>query len=183
MNFDDVINNRKTTRKYDSNPISKELLNKILAMGIKAPIASAKYNKMHITVVQNDSILQEMREAVSEYFGKKLDPFYGAPTLIIVSGTQYKPIGFGECKWSQENIEIANAACIIENILLTATSLGVSSAYITGFISGFSVNKDLFIKLNIPKKFRPIGGVLLGYSKDKTKKMRADGKISIDYIY
>lgn len=182
MELFEVLKNRRTIRSYASESLSEETIQKIVDAGCLAPIASAKYDKAHITIIENVEILNEMKSAVAEYFGKNLNPFYNAPVLILVSGKKYPPIGFGNAKWGQENIEIANTACIIQNMMLAATDLGLGSAYLTGFISCFTQNPNLLQRLQIPKGFTPLGGMLVGYKSGISKKLKASKVIAINYI-
>lgn len=182
MNVLETIEKRKTIRSYKSDPILEEHINEIIKAGCLAPIASAKYDKVHITVVTNLKILDKMSKAVAEYFGKKLEPFYNAPVLILISGKKYPAIGFGSTKWSQESIEFSNTACILENMLLAATELGLGSAYLTGFISCFEQDPQLLSDIELPKGFRPLGGMVVGHINKVSPKMKAMKTICVNYV-
>lgn len=61
------------------------------------------------------------------------------------------------------NIELANSACVIENMTLAATDAGLGSVYILGVLSAFSADQTLISELNLPEGFVPVSGVVLGY--------------------
>ena len=53
MNTLEAIAKRKSTRNYTPEQIPEEALAVILKAGFAAPVAMAKYDSLHITVVQN----------------------------------------------------------------------------------------------------------------------------------
>jgi nitroreductase len=146
---------RKSTRSYKAEQISDEALNLILTAGCAAPVGMAAYNTVHLTVIQNSELLEKITEAAAKAFGNpNAKPFYGAPTIVIVSA---KP------NEKAPNVGIANAACIIENMSLAATDLGLGSVYLMGFLVSFSADKELLKELNLPEGFVPVSGIALGY--------------------
>lgn len=60
-------------------------------------------------------------------------------------------------------------ACIVENMLLASTDLGLGSIYLTSFLRGVEKRKDLLEDLEIPKAYKPISAVGVGYIKGETK--------------
>lgn len=100
-------------------------------------------------------MLNRITKTAANIFGTpNADPLYGAPTLIIVSGTPNKQF---------PNVEIANSACIIENMTLAATDAGIGSVYILGAVCAFNANKELLKELDLPDGFVPVSGIALGY--------------------
>ena len=65
MNTLDTIFARKSTRAYVSAQISDESLEMILRAAFASPVAMARYDSLHITVVQNEELIKELG------FGKK----------------------------------------------------------------------------------------------------------------
>ncbi|MBC5997513.1 nitroreductase family protein [Romboutsia ilealis] len=155
-----AISLRKSVRSYKPEQISDEVLEIIINSAFKAPIASAKYDSLHITVIQNTEIIKKMvveaAEMVSKMINKKLDWDFGAPTLIIVSSTPAMMPG----------IEFANAACVLENMVLAATDQKVDSL-IWGGPTGI-IKQDALLKksLGIPDEFSPVLCASFGYATD-----------------
>jgi nitroreductase len=81
-------------------------------------------------------------------------PIYGAPTLIVVSSK--KDAG-------AEKVGIADAACIVENMHLAATDLGLGSVYLWAFLRAFVEDSNLLTELNLPAGFQPVSGLAVGY--------------------
>lgn len=150
-----VIAMRKSTRSYKSEQISDESLNNIINAGCAAPVGNGAYDAVHLTVIQNSNLLNRIAKTAANMFRTpNSNPLYGAPTLIIVS-----------CIPNEQfpNVEIANAACIIENMTLAATDAGIGSVYILGALYAFNADKELLKELDLPEGFIPISGITLGY--------------------
>jgi len=157
-----TIATRKSTRGFKDTQIDEKDLIRILAAGGSAPIGMGAYEAMHITVVQNKARLEKISSLVAAAF-KRTDmrPFYGAPTLIIISG---KRGAHGMA------IEELNAGCIAENMLLAATDLGLGSVFILSTIAAFKADPLLTKSLNIPEDYAPICSIIVGYAKESIKK-------------
>lgn len=146
---------RRSTRSYKSEQISDENLNTIIKAGCAAPVGMGAYNSIRLTVIQSTDLLNEITNASKEFFGNpKMNPLYDAPTLVIVSS---KP------NEKAPAIGLANASCIIENMSLAATELGIGSVYLLGFIFAISKNEALIKKLNLPEGYIPDAAIALGY--------------------
>ena len=101
MELFEVINKRFSNRKYLDKQISDGDLEKILKAGMQAPVGRAKYEDMHITVIQNKELLDEISGLADR------SVFYNAPTLVIISA---RDDGHG--------LDKENSACVAMNILL-----------------------------------------------------------------
>ncbi len=161
MELNKVLKTRKSVRKYDMEKnITDEQLEYILFAGMAAPISRKAYSSIKITVVQQKALLQELSDAFSE----KVNPFYGAPTVIIVSSQQ------SEVK----NIDCFNVACIIENMLLASTDLELGSIYLTSFLRSIENRSDLLKKLEIPEGYKPLSAVGVGYKINSEKEQEIE---------
>ena len=161
MELFDVINKRFSNRKFLERQINNEDLNKILKAGMQAPVGRGKYEDMHITVIQNKDLLDEINRLSDR------SVFYNAPTLIIISA---KDDGHG--------LDRENSACVAMNMLLAATDLGLASIYLN-LVIGLIKNSDILNKLNLPLGFVPIVGVGLGYADGSHI---TEHKIDVNYI-
>lgn len=151
-----VISMRKSTRSYKPEQISDESLSNIINAGCAAPVGNGAYDTVHLTVIQNSNLLNRIAKTAANIFGAPdANPLYGAPTLVIVSRLPNEHF---------PNIEMANAACIIENMNLAATDAGIGSVYILGALCAFNADKELLKELNLPEGFVPVSGIALGYS-------------------
>ena len=152
----EAIAKRTSTRKFKETQISEENLQAILKAGMAAPVGSGAYNSLHITVVQNQSVFSKINAAVTELIfkmmGKKMDKNFGAPTMIFVSS---KPA-------MMPGLEYANTACVLENMAIAATSLGIDNIIWGGASSAVEQNAELRKILEIPEGYKPILCISLG---------------------
>lgn len=165
MDIFDTIIKRGSNRRFCSEQIKIDELNKILDAGQMAPIASKDYDSMLITVIQDTALLKKISRTIGTYLGKSfINPLYNAPTFVVISGKEYQPFQLGESnKIPQPNLEYINAGCIIENMILAATDLGIGNVCITGALYAFTLDKNLLEQLNLPDSFRPLAGMAIGY--------------------
>ena len=161
MNTIDAILKRKSTRSYKQEQIPEEALNTIIEAGFSAPVSSGLYDSLHITIIQDKEILDEIRNATNEMIfkmlNKRMDKNFGEPTMIIVSS---KPA-------MAPSVEYANVACVLENMAIAATDMGIDNIIWGGAAAAVSQNKELSSKLGIPEGFTPILCASLGYATTK----------------
>jgi nitroreductase len=133
------------------------------------------YDTVHLTVIQNPDLLDRITKTTANIFGNPdMKPFYGAPTVVVVSGKRNE---------KAPNIEVANAACIVENMALAATDIGLGSVYLWGFLASFSADKELLKELHLPEGFVPASAIALGHSTQSlTKEKELKKTISINTI-
>lgn len=161
------IRNRRSTRIFLHDQIKEESLQAILEAGIYAPSASNQ-QPWHFTVIQNKDLLDELnikfkefaKRSESDYVRKvgeneKFHVFYNAPTVILVSGDE------------NNNYASIDCAAAVENMLIASESLEIGSCWV-GFIAyllNSDEGKELAQKLDIPKGYKQIHSVCLGYKR------------------
>lgn len=144
-----VIEQRRSIRKYKSRPVSRDLIEKILQAGILAPSAKNR-QPWHYTVATGRSKDEAVslfrkgleRERMTPFLPKSTAYQSGAwqtvsimaeaPVLIFVSNELAKPLqqtlDIDERESEICNIESIGAS--IENMILTATGLGLGTLWI-----------------------------------------------------
>lgn len=162
MELFEAINKRFSNRKYLDKQINDEDLEKILKAGMQAPVGRGKYEDMHITVIQNKELLDEISGLTDR------SVFYNAPTLVIISA---RDDGHG--------LDKENSACVAMNMLLAATALNLGSIYLNLVIGLIKEHKDVLDKLNLPEGFVPVVGVGLGYADGTHIR---EHEINVDYM-
>ena len=162
MNTLEAIAKRKSTRSYTPEQIPEEALQTILKAGSAAPVAMAKYDSLHITVVQNPKLLDKINKATEEVFfqllGVRRNMDFGAKTLLFVSSKEVHRPG----------TDHANAGIVMENMVLAATALGIDSVILGGAPGAVAKDPELMKELGIPEGFRPLLGCFLGYGAEDT---------------
>ena len=170
----DAIAKRHSTRGFDGRPVPKEVLDLILREGCAAPVGMADYESMHLTVVQNESVLRKMTEAVQRASGdSSRDLFYGAPTVVLVSSSGGK----------LPEIAMANAACISQTMLLAAADQNVQSVYVWGAVVALREQPELKEACGLPKGFEPMASVALGFEKEPCQQAKSmEMKMDVNWV-
>ncbi len=156
----EAISLRKSVRTYKSEQIPEKALDSIIEAGFKAPVASAQYDSLQITVVQNPETLKQIAEATSDavyqitHVRETMD--FGAPTFILISSAPAAMPG----------IEYANAACVLENMVLAATDQQIDSIIWGGAAVAIRQSADLRKRLSIPDGCEPLLCASFGYAEE-----------------
>ncbi|MBR2381865.1 MAG: nitroreductase family protein [Clostridia bacterium] len=162
MNALEAILKRKSTRAYGPAQISEEALENIIKAACAAPVGMARYDTLHITVVQNEDMLarifNEAEEVMFKAVGIRKNMNFGAKTVIIVSSAPAY----------REGVEYAHAGIVIENMVIAATSMGIDSVILGGPISAIAQNEALKTDLGIKAVFEPLLAVAFGYGSEDT---------------
>ncbi len=171
-----VIANRQSCRAYSKDQISENDLQIILDAANAAPVGKKKFDEIKITVIQNQQLLDKM-DAVGAAFFKNHDqhPLYGAPTVVLVSTKSHEgePYPLAYC----------NAACIVENMALAATDLGLGNVYIFGAIMALSKNAELCWELKVPEGFFPASAIAIGKAAEPLQERELiNTKFVTDYL-
>jgi len=150
-----LIKSRRSVRKYNKKPVDMELILKVLESAGYAPSAGNN-QPWEFIVVRNPKIKEHLIEAC--YDQKWM---LDVPVFIIacinckISGAVYGERGL-------KLYGIQDLAAAIQNILLTAESLGLSTCW----VGAFSENMVAKI-LECPDHVRPCAVITLGYSDKK----------------
>ncbi len=172
MNTLDAIKERHSTRAFTDRQISKEDLDAILFAGGQAAVGGADFKSLKLYAIQDPEVIK----AIDDESAKRRPgshPLYGAPTLIVLA-TKASIL---------PNIEFTNAGCVLQNILIAATDLGIDSIYLWMPMFGINDSPELISRLGFPEGFTCVGTVALGYAEKEFKKPRADEqRIEVTYI-
>lgn len=186
----DIIKARHSIRKYTEKQISRNDLETILEAGNFAPNAGggqrsmmvAIHNKELATYVGKLNMASFDRSSLLGGFVSKEQPstiddptikngFYDAPTVI--------------CVFCQDNsmFKTADAFCMMENMVLQATELGIASCIISRGYETFASEEGqrLMREWDVPEGYACQGFVILGYinGEQPHSKPRKPGRVKI----
>lgn len=153
-----TILNRRSVRSYQQKQISDEELNMILKAGTYAPSAMNQQSS-HFTVIQNKEVINELVTLGKEAINQNRNPFYDAPTVILVFA-------------KKDNIApIHDASLAIENMFLAAASLNIGSCWIhcVNRIFNTEKGKELQKKIDVSDEYMIVGSCILGYPTETAK--------------
>ena len=146
------LKERRSIRKYKNEQIKDEELNQILEAGTYAATGMGMQSPIMVVVQDAETIsaLSKMNAAV---MGAASDPFYGAPTVIIVLADRSRPT------------YVQDGSLVMGNLMNAAYSIGVDSCWIHRAKEVFNSEegKALLTKWGIEGDYEGIGHCILGY--------------------
>ena len=166
----ETIENRRSVRYYKPDPISNELIEKVIQAGHWAPSAF-NLQPWRFVVIQDKEIIEKFRRAVvpkwrrimekvrrdeperfsmfSEHLEREDPVYYSAPVIIFVIGPSS-----------------VNSAFACENMMLAAHALGLGSCYV-GWGSLILDEPELVRLLELKSNDSLAGPIVMGFV-DKT---------------
>ena len=123
-----------------------------------------------IVVVQKPELIEKISKMNAKVMGQDIDPFYGAPTVLIVLADTQRPT------------YLYDGALVMGNLMNAAQAVGVDSCYIFRAKEVFASEegKALLKEWGIPEHYEGIGNCILGYRAEGGVKEAAPRKA--DYI-
>ena len=118
--MNETINNlitRRSVRSFQKEQISEEQLNEILTAGTYAASGMGRQSAIMV-VIQNPEIIKRLSKLNAAIMDSENDPFYGAPTVVVVLGD------------STIGTYLEDGALVMGNLLNAANAVGVDSCWI-----------------------------------------------------
>ncbi len=150
----DNIKSRRSIRKFKSDMLRNEDIEKIVEAGLYAP--SGMNRQATITlVIKNKELRDKLSKANCRIGGwqEGFDPFYNAPVIFVVLADKSVPTS------------IYDGCLVMENMMLAANSLGLGSIWIHRAKEEFEMDefKQLLKDLGIEGDYEGVGNMALGY--------------------
>ena len=151
-NFLEIIRTRRSYRAYKLEQITDEQLNAVLEAGTYAP-TSRGLQSPFIVAVQNEDLKLRLAKMNAEIMGVTTNPYYDAPTYVLVLVPADAPNG------------IQDASLVLENMMLAAHAQGLGSCWIHREREMFATEegKELMKQWGLPEGLIGIGALALGY--------------------
>ena len=154
----ETLKARRSCRDFKPEQIKDEELDAILEAGTYAPTGMGKQSPIMIAV-QNKDDIAELERINAEIFGKPdSNPFYGAPTVIVVLADADRPTA------------VYDGSLVMGNLLNAAASVGVDSCWIHRAKETFEREdgRTLLKKWGIEGNYIGICNCVLGYAASST---------------
>ena len=164
-----TLKTRRSVRAYLPEQVKEEQLQQILEAGTYAATGKGMQSPIMVVVQDPDTIayLSKLNAAVMRTTS---DPFYGAPTVIVVLADRERPT----C--------VEDGSLVMGNLMNAAQAVGVNSCWIHRAREVFDSpeGKALLEKWGIHGDYVGVGHCILGYAKGQVPaaKPRKD-----NYIY
>lgn len=156
----EVLLGRRSIRSFTEQNIPKDTISAIIETALFAP-SGRNQQDWHFTIVTETEHLVELNTTIIEAQNRSKDYccYYGAPVLIIVSSLATNQLSPYDC------------ACALQNIFLSAYSLGIGSCWINqpGASTNDPVVRQVLSKLGVPENYNVYGCAALGYAAEKGK--------------
>ena len=149
----ETIKSRRSIRKYKSDMIPQDKLEKIIEAGTYAATGMGKQSPI-IIAVTNKELRDKLSAMNAKIMGVEIDPFYGAPVVLIVLADKARPT---------YNYD---GSLVMGNLMLEAEAQGIGSCWIHRAKEEFESEegKELLRSLGIEGDYEGIGHCILGYA-------------------
>lgn len=147
-----TLTSRRSIRKFKPDQIKADELNAVLEAGKYAPSGGGRQANLFV-VVQDKALREKLAKMNAAVLGKDCDPYYGAPTILLVfaDGTKSTPVEDG--------------SLALGNMFNAAASLGLGSCWIHRAREMFASEegKTLMKRWGIADNYVGAGACSLGY--------------------
>lgn len=149
-----VIKERRSIRKFKSDMLAKETIDKVIESGLYAASGKGQQSPIIISVTN-----KELRDKLSRMnckiggWNEGFDPFYNAPVVLIVLAPKNCPTF------------LYDGSLVIGNMMLAAHALNIGSCWINRAKQEFESEegKEILKSLGINGDYEGIGHCVLGY--------------------
>ena len=169
METSTVLKTRRSCRAYLPDPVEDEKLNAILEAGTYAATGMGRQSPI-ILVVKDPEVRAKLQKLNAAAMGMDIDPFYGAPELLVVLASKDMPT------------YVCDGSLVMGNMMNAAADLGVASCWIHRAKEEFESEegKAILKRLGIEGDYEGIGNLILGYA---AKPANTPAPRKADYIY
>ena len=150
------LKERRSCRKYETRQVEEDQLAAVLEAGTYAPTGHGTQSPVMV-VVQNPELMARLSKINGEIMGTDRDPFYGAPTAVIVfADTEYKTA-------------VQDACMVMGNLVNAAHAVGLGSCWINRAKEMFERPDlaDLRQKWGLKDSLQGLGICILGYPAER----------------
>ncbi len=148
------IKTRRSCRKFTDKKVPAEIVDQIIEAGTYAATGMGMQSPIIINVTDK-ALRDELSAMNAKIMGVEMDPFYGAPQVLIVLADKTKPT------------YLYDGSLVMGNLMLAAHALGVDSCWIHRAKEEFASEegKAILKKLGIEGDYEGIGHCIIGYGE------------------
>lgn len=143
---------RRSVKAYKPEMPPQELIDQVVEAGTRAPTGMNSQSPIIIEVTDK-AVRDKLSIMNAEVMGAKIDPFYGAPVVLVVLADK----SVGTYKY--------DGSLVMENLMLAANAVGLGSCWIHRAKEEFESEegRELLRQLGISGDYEGIGHCILGY--------------------
>ena len=149
----ETIKSRRSIRKYKSDMVPQDKMEKIIEAGTYAATGMGKQSPI-IVAVTNKDLRDKLSAMNAKIMGTNTDPFYGAPVVLIVLADKSRPT------------YLYDGSLVMGNLMLEAEAQGIGSCWIHRAKEEFESEegKEILKSLGIEGDYEGIGHCVLGFA-------------------
>lgn len=154
-----TLKSRRSIRAYQDRQIPEEVLAEILEAGTYAPTGMGAQSPVMV-VVQDREMIHRLSRMNAAVMGNDGDPFYGAPTVVVVLADKSR----STC--------VEDGSLVIGNLMNAAFSLGIGSCWIhrAREVFGTEEGREILRAWGLdPERYIGVGNCILGYAAQEGK--------------
>ena len=165
----ETIKSRRSIRKYKSDMVPQDKLEKIIEAGTYAATGMGKQSPI-IVAVTNKELRDKLSAMNAKIMGTNTDPFYGAPVVLIVLADKSRPT------------YLYDGSLVMGNLMVEAEAQGIGSCWIHRAKEVFASEegKALLKKWGVEGDYEGIGHCVLGYPAGDVPKAKPRKE---NYVY
>ena len=150
-----TLKTRRSCRAYKPQPVEDEKLKAIVEAGTYAATGMGRQSPI-ILVIKDPEVRRTLTKINAAVLGMEIDPFYGAPELLVVLADRAMPT------------YLYDGSLVLGNMMNAAADLGVASCWIHRAREEFETEegKAILKKLGIEGDYEGIGNLVLGYAAE-----------------
>ena len=164
---------RRSVKSYQSTPVAKELIEKIVEAGTYAPTGRNAQAPI-ILAVRNKAVRDELSKINAKILGapEGSDPFYNAPVVLVVLAAK------------ERNTRVYDGSSVMQNLQLAAHALGLGACWIHRAKETFELpeGKALLAKLGVEGEYEGVGNCVIGYLDGEYPATRARKEKWVYYV-
>ena len=143
---------RRSIRSYKPDPVPRELIDQVVRAGTYAPTGMGEQSPIILAITDRETRARLSR-ANAKIMGRDIDPFYGAPAVLVVLADKSKPN------------HVYDGSLVMANLMLAAHALGLGSCWIHRAREEFQQPEwqELLRSLGVEGEYEGIGHCILGY--------------------
>ena len=157
-NFMQIIKTRRSCRHYRDEQVDDQLLHTVMEAGTYAPTGHGTQDPQ-IVAVQNPALKQRLAALNAQIMGVDSNPYYDAPTYLLVFASEDNANAFQD------------GSCVLENMMLAAHALGLATCWINREYQMFQTEegKNIMKEIGLKEGLIGIGALSLGYPSREPK--------------
>ena len=163
---------RRSVRCYKNLQITNDELDAVLGAGMYAPTAHGRQDPW-IVAVQTPSVIERLVAMNARVMGTSENPYYGAPTIVLVFGSDTET-------WPNS---VCDGTLVLGNMMNAAHAMGLASCWINREREMFATDEGraMMREFGLPDGLIGIGAIALGYAEGEARpaKPRKQGYVRI----